>query len=321
MNNKEKLAFIKEKIKINYKVSKCFGIKYGLSDFLATVIFRSKSNIGKKIHIYEHEIVKKYLKNKYNNILERFEYKEPDKISDTSPIWILWWQGIENAPLIVKKCIESVMSNANKHSVVIIDKNNYAKYIKLPEYIIKKVENQIITITQFSDILRMSLLYEHGGIWMDATIFAVSDFSKDFSKYSIYSIKHCKFSEYHVCKGMWSGFFLAASKGNCIVKLFRDFFLEYWKFENCLITYFLIDCIIALCYENNFWVKKELDKIPCNNSNVFEMQTLLKKEFDEENFKAICENNDLFKVSWKLDFSTSKNNTYLDLITDYKGGK
>lgn len=70
MNTKEKIEFIKKKIKVKTEVSKYFWIYYGLLNFLSTVVFTSKSNIGRKLNIYEHEKVKKYLY-VIRNILDR----------------------------------------------------------------------------------------------------------------------------------------------------------------------------------------------------------------------------------------------------------
>lgn len=319
MNRKEKIEYIKKNVKKNIVVCKNFGFSYGMTDFLNCVTFRNRGQIGKKINIYEHEQVKKYLMNNYGELIKNFEYTKPNNISEDSPIWILWWQGVEKAPEIVKKCIESIQKNSNKHSVILLDKNNYSDYIKLPEYIIDKVNNGNITITHFSDILRMSLLYEYGGIWMDATLFAVGDFTEELSKYSLFSINHGKFADFHVCKGKWAGFFLGASKNNCYIKLFRDFFYEYWKKENYLITYLLIDCIIALCYENILKVQEEIDKIPLNNTNVFEIQPLLMNVYDDVVYKKLCEKTNLFKLSWKMDFSTKNQETFLYSLI--QGGK
>lgn len=44
MNLKEKYLFIKNKSKADYQIGKNFGIKYGVTDYLATVIFREKEN-------------------------------------------------------------------------------------------------------------------------------------------------------------------------------------------------------------------------------------------------------------------------------------
>lgn len=59
--------------------------------------------------------------------------------------------------------------------MVVIDQNNYRDYVDIPDYIIKKLDKKQMSLTHFSDILRMALLYEYGGVWMDATLFTVEE--------------------------------------------------------------------------------------------------------------------------------------------------
>lgn len=318
MNLKEKYLFIKKKSKVDYQISKQFGIKYGLTDYLATVVFREKSEIGKKYFYAHHELVKAYLLKKYGYLLDGY-VQTGERISSTGNVWIFWWQGLnEDTPIVVKKCIDSIIANAGDTKVIIIDQDNYSKYVSIPDYIMSKLDRKQITLTHFSDILRMALLSEYGGIWMDATLFMVEKFPRDMENYTIYSIKHNKFSDYHVCKGKWSGFFLACGENNSALKLFRDFFYEYWKNEDSLITYFLIDCIIAICYENINEIRTAIDIMPTNNENVFELQNNLFNNYNEEEYLKMKINTHVFKLSWKLDFSSDNKNTFYNKFLEDK---
>ncbi len=58
--------------------------------------------------------------NKYEYLLDKNE-----TIPEDSPIWIMWYQGIKNAPELIKFCVQSVIINRGKHPVYIIDKNNF----------------------------------------------------------------------------------------------------------------------------------------------------------------------------------------------------
>ena len=55
-------------------------------------------------------------------------------------IWTLWWQGMEDAPNIVKVCFESMKTHANGAKVVILDKNTVNEYIDIPEHIRRKFQ-------------------------------------------------------------------------------------------------------------------------------------------------------------------------------------
>ena len=85
--------------------------------------------------------------------------KSEKKVSETCPIWMMWYQGIEKAPPLVLACIQSVIKNRAKHPVIIINKYNIDKYIELPKYIIEKFNNKTFSVTHFSDIVRFALLF------------------------------------------------------------------------------------------------------------------------------------------------------------------
>ena len=127
-------------------------------------------------------------------------------------------------------------------------------------------------------------------------------------------MRHGKFSDYHVCKGLWSTFLLAANKGNNIIKLFRDVLEDYLKKENIMITYLLIDCIIAVGYEDISYIRNEINKVPINNVNVFELQPRLTHKYEQNDFDKLKENNSLFKVSYKISFETECKDTYYNRI-------
>ena len=74
-------------------------------------------------------------------------------------------------PPIVQSCFQSLCSHAGNHLVHLITQENISKYVTIPDYILRKVQEGKISFTHFSDILRMCLLYEHGGLWIDATVY------------------------------------------------------------------------------------------------------------------------------------------------------
>lgn len=314
MNKNETIEFIKKKIKIDLNVCRHFGFRIGGANFLSTVVFRTRTKIGKKLNIYEHELVKQYLRNNFEYIYNTFQDKNEENIAEDAPIWILWWQGEDKAPNIVKKCINSVREYSGTHPVIVLDKHSYDNYVQINADIVEKLKKGNISITHFSDILRLNLLYQNGGIWVDATILACKDFLEEIKNYSFYTIRHGKFSDYHVCKGLWSTFLLAANKGNNIIKLFRDVLEDYLKKENIMITYLLIDCIIAVGYEDISYIRNEINKVPINNVNVFELQPRLTHKYEQNDFDKLKENNSLFKVSYKISFETECKDTYYNRI-------
>jgi len=74
------------------------------------------------------------------------------KQSDT--IWVLWFQGIENAPEVVKICYESLLKYCPQKNIILLSEENLNDYISLPKYVEDKYQQGIISRTHYSDIVR-----------------------------------------------------------------------------------------------------------------------------------------------------------------------
>lgn len=111
---------------------------------------------------------------------------------------------------------------------------------------------------------------------------------------------------------------MASSKKNPFFEYLSNMFLEYWKQENCLIGYLLIDCFIAIGYENIDWIKKMIDDVPINNTETFEIADNYNKEYTDDLIKNICKNTYIHKLSYKLKIENNENNLYHYIIKNEK---
>ncbi len=222
-------------------------------------------------------------------------------------IWIFWWQGLENAPLLVKKCVESVKKNAGGHKVILLTSENWEEYAHIPDYITKKLSEKKITLTHFSDILRMCLLSEYGGLWLDATIFVSHPIPEEYFTRSYFTI-HYPNSTSRIAKGKWTGFCQAA-KPNQIIHIYcKDVFFSYWKKYDNLIDYFLIDYIMRYGYEHLPQFKALVDDIPENNTGIKKLDAYFNNEYSQEKLKEILSSSIFFKLNWKRKYSLQTKN-------------
>lgn len=232
-------------------------------------------------NIDANSVILKFIQTEFKDVLEKYKKtpvspvvaemaKMPEKSKADSNIWIFWWQGYENAPVLVKKCIDSVRKNAGTHPIILLTKDNWQSYADIPDYIIKKVSAGNISLTHFSDILRMVLLAEHGGLWLDATIF-VSQSIPDYCFTLPYFSIHYKTSSSKIAKGRWTGFCQGARKNSIIHSFCRDIFFEYWKKYVRLADYFLIDYTMLCGYKNIPAFKQLVDSLPFNNEGIKEL--------------------------------------------------
>ena len=108
-----------------------FGFKIFISKTIRRLFYKKNSKLAWKINDINENLIKKYLQKE----VEKSEFKENKELEfknknvSKEPIWVMWWQGEENAPEIVKCCINSIRKNANNHEVIIISEKNLKNYV------------------------------------------------------------------------------------------------------------------------------------------------------------------------------------------------
>lgn len=85
-------------------------------------------------------------------------------------IWIYWLQGESSAPTVVRRCIDSWRKLNIGWRVTVIDASTYMEYVN-PNTLPACFDN--LGIPMRSDLLRLSLLLQYGGVWVDATTLCV----------------------------------------------------------------------------------------------------------------------------------------------------
>lgn len=234
----------------------------------------------------------------YKKTEARNNTAECNNIEEKRKIWFCWFQGIDRAPEVVKKCYESIKKNMPDREIVLITEDNYNKYVKFPDYIVKKIKSGIISKTHMSDLLRLELLTRYGGTWIDATVYCTErckEYMLDSDLFVFQDLKpgldgHC------LCISSW---FITAAKGNRILNLTLALLYEYWKHNDKLVDYYLIHIFFQLAIETypSDWNKV----IPVSNSTPHILLLRLFDNYDEEVWNAIKSQTCIHKLSYKFD--------------------
>lgn len=174
-------------------------------------------------------------------------------------IWIFWMQGIDNAPDIVKSCMNSVRHFAPDYEIHIVTQDNIKQYVSLPDHIYKALEEKRMSYAHFSDILRMALLYSYGGIWMDSTVLLTGTLPDYCTQEPLFFFQRQK---YESLPHFGSNWFISSVKGNPIIKRMYELLLEYWKRESYVCDYFIFHIFMFLLINRNKSVKPYVDNIP-----------------------------------------------------------
>ena len=202
----------------------------------------------------------KRIKKKYRTTLDEISYDKNDVSQKdvNKNVWICWFQGIDTAPVIVKKCVESIYKYLPDKKIHIITSDNMNQYIQIPDYIIEKWRRGKISYAHFSDILRTELLIRYGGMWLDATTYLTAEIPAYVYRKPLFLL-HTKVEEdLTIEKNSW---FIYAEKDNRTLKIVRDLLYVYWKQENYLSEYFLWHLFLKMALEKYPEDLKEMDYV------------------------------------------------------------
>lgn len=313
MNIKRIVHRVKEELWATVEVTKVLGMKSscialrGKMDIQIMVRNGHVERENYKRHlIHKHDVMTSYFQKTFKNYLstycpEKNYAKTPSVYADC--IWICWWQGLQNAPNIVKRCVESIQKNAGNHRVIIITEDNYRDYIDVPNWVEEKKKAGIITRTNYSDLLRLSLLAKHGGMWLDSTFFCANESLEDYFNLPVWSIKRPDYRHSSVAQGYFAGYSLACNEENRYAfSVMRDLFLHYWETNEKMVDYLLIDYMIVLAQKIVPSISVAFKNIPSNNPNCDELLKVLERPYDEQLWNKLKKDTKLFKLTWKANY-------------------
>ena len=269
------------------------------------------------IGLAERERCYRKLKRKYKKILtiDKSITIDKNKEEKSNKIWICWFQGIENAPELVKACYNSVVKNYNDKEIIVLTEENYKQYVDIPEYILKKWEKGYITFAHFSDILRIELLSKYGGLWLDSTIFTTKKSDLVFNdNIELFVFKHVDLDRKNLLAVIASNWLIYANRDNNIINLTKKLLYKYWKDYNHAINYNIFHIFFKFATEV---YKDEWDKVPTfNNISPHILQFELNDNFEEVRFNQIRGMSDFHKLNWRIK-SENKNSYYNYIVDNY----
>ena len=208
--------------------------------------------------ILKGEIAQNYLK-KYVKQVTKENKNSNSKTEEIEnyTIWQFWDKGIENAPDIVKRCVESIDKFEPNKRHIILNMENIKDYVNIPEKYYRLLNSGRMGMAHFSDILRTFLLIEHGGCWIDLTVLLTDKLPKYITQSDFFVFKN--YSKADLDGLNMASYFIHSKPHNKILKDTRDIIWNYWQDNNYLMNYFL--------YLHAFTLATNIDK---ENKNIWD---------------------------------------------------
>ncbi len=236
-----------------------------------------------------------------------------EKKSNKDTVWFMWLQGIDNAPDIVKRCLESQKSAMPHKKFIVLDESNYKEYVTLPDYIVTKHQKGIIGSAHFSDLIRNEILIRHGGFWIDSTVFMtdgslIGDIEK--TNLFMYSYYYFGFNPEIMELNNW---FIYSTTNNNMLSLLQKFLFEYWKDYDRALNYYIyhiFETIVNEYYEDEY---KAMPIVSQAQAHV--LATYIYDKFDPDKFECLKKTTGIHKLSTRFDQDKLKEKgTFYDVI-------
>lgn len=220
-------------------------------------------------------------------------------------IWSLWEQGAESAPEIVRACIASVQRcNPGLQQILLTDKS-LDNFVSVPPHIIEKYHAGKIDRRHYSDIIRALLLCHHGGIWLDATIYArraipENVFGDHFTSMTCASLPN----EWSASDRYFMAFMLASPMASGITRFTCDVLSAYWQEYDYLYNYLLIDfCLLYYLREHPRYAQLTLSNAIPGDTRYLLNDTIRKGNIEHISDIIARDNSVFYKMNHKCDYS------------------
>jgi len=188
-------------------------------------------------------------------------------------IFIVWLQGFSKAPDIVQRCVESWKYHHPTHSgwnIVLLNLENLYEYITL-EPVFLTLESQEIT-----NVIRMKLLCQYGGVWADATTFCnqcLEDWILPYTQQGFFAF------EKPGPDRLLSNWFLYAEKNNYLIEQWCCATLDFHRTNTQSHPYFIHHYLFGRLYDTDPRCKAMWDAVPKRSANGMGPHYLQEKGF------------------------------------------
>ncbi len=286
----------------NIKTYIDYGKSFGMNVFLAKVVRKmtgsNTTRLGKWFAPCYDRIIIDFLMKRVVNKIDTQRIANRSTMQDQTPkiIWMMWWQGFDQAPEIVKMCISQICRQNKDCTIHFIDQHNYRDYVHISEKMVSKAQSGEISYAHLSDLIRCRLLARWGGVWMDATLFVTGPLDEGVFRTHFYSVNNGVVTG-DPSYGRWTNFFMATPSGSPLFLFLVEFLETYFELFNQTIDYFITFYAMIIAGELFPDVKEWMESIPVNNRLCFHLCPMLNEDYTkgQDYFNS---GTTIFKLSW-----------------------
>lgn len=316
-----KLQTLQKKIARYRQILKYYGLKLTCVYFLAQKSDKMFYDFRRKILL---DFVLKLRKEA--QLVDSSNEKEEETTEFPKMIWTMWQQGEAQMPETIQASMKTIKDFAKRNDCefYLLTNENLADFINIPRDITEKYKKKELSAAHYSDIIRFSLLYQYGGIWMDATLFVSPYATVEMFEGDFFSLNHLptypEQMERAIGDFKWSGFFLAGQKGGSHFKHIRDLFIYYVRKYPIFIHYLMMDYFILSEYTSNPEFRLLVEKLPVLETaeRLWFLREHANDSFDEQEWERLLKTTPIMKTTYKIKKEEVLPGSYLDQLLQGK---
>jgi hypothetical protein len=177
-------------------------------------------------------------------------------------VWLLWLQGWDNAPWLQQQVSKSWRLHNPTWTVHHVSLDNLKEYITDVDYIYDTTKD--ISPASKSDIIRLSLLKNHGGVWADSTMLCMQSLDTWIDTMLTESIwmyhGHGGNMPKEIGPASW---FIVSRKDGYVITQWKQACDDYWKTcSSSLKSWWWMDLLFKKLYETDDQFRTEWSKVP-----------------------------------------------------------
>ncbi|EFN97213.1 capsular polysaccharide synthesis protein [Streptococcus mitis] len=316
-----KLQILQKKMSRYRQILKYYGLKLTCVYFLAQKSDKMFYDFRRKILL---DFVLKLRKEA--QLVDSSNEKEEETTEFPKIIWTMWQQGEAQMPETVQTSMKTIKDFAKRNDCEfhLLTNDNLEHFVNIPKDITEKYKNKELSAAHYSDIIRFSLLYQYGGIWMDATLFVSPYATLEIFEGDFFSLNHPpahpEQMERTIGDFKWSGFFLAGQKGKPYFKHIRDLYIYYVRKYPVFIHYLMMDYFILSEYKCKPYFENLVDRLPilAPAERVWFLRDHAHDLFDEKEWEEVLKTTPIMKTTYKIKKEEVLPGSYLDQLLQGK---
>ena len=163
-----------------------------------------------------------------------------------------------------------------------------------------------------SDIIRICLLCEKGGVWIDSTILMTGGIDEVILNTDLFFYQASFLNESETAISSW--FMYSAYPKNPFIMAIRNTLLNYWKQKDTVIDYFLFHLVVANIIESGKYADI-YDAIPYYSNTYPSLLCIeLNKKYNAKKVSHAVKMSNIHKLTYKNLSNTG--DTFADMIID-----